>query len=145
MTFQKRRGAKHGAQLWKKHHFEAKEFIRKITQKGKYMSILDHFLNDEIFHASQRQHTWTEEWGKYLDYVRTIEITHHAPPEQRERYAALYHFRYHPKYMERRPMKSRPDYHETTQAIVSMKREAGQNPRIVSKGLNAAMIWTQRS
>ena len=42
-------------------------------------------------------------------------------------------------------MKSRPDYHETTQAIVNMKREAGQNPQTVPKGLNAAMIWTQRS
>ena len=30
-------------------------------------------------------------------------------------------------------MKSRPDYHETTRAIVSMNREVGQNPQIVSK------------
>ena len=33
MTFQKGRGAKHGAQLLQKHHFEAKEFMRKITKK----------------------------------------------------------------------------------------------------------------
>ena len=67
-----------------------------------------------------------------LDCVRTIDIAHHATPEQRERYAALYHFRYHPKYMERGPMKSRLDYQETTRAIVSMSMEAGQNPQIVS-------------
>ena len=30
-------------------------------------------------------------------------------------------------------MKSRPDYHETTRAIVSMNREAGQNPQIGSR------------
>ena len=30
-------------------------------------------------------------------------------------------------------MKSRPDYHETTRAIVSMNKEAVQNPQIVSK------------
>ena len=42
--FQKRRGAKHGAQLWQKNHFEAKD-------------------------ASQRQHNWTEEWCKYLDLL----------------------------------------------------------------------------
>ena len=65
MTCQKRRGAKHGAQLWQKHHFEAKEFMRKITQKGKYTSILDRFRNDDVFHANQRQHNWTEEWCKY--------------------------------------------------------------------------------
>ena len=121
-TFQKRRGAKHGAQLWQKHHSEAKEFMSNITQKGKYTSILDRFQNDEVFHASQRQHNCTEEWCKYLDYVRTIDITHRAPPEQRERYDALYHFRYHPKFMERGPMKSRPDYHETTRAIKGANR-----------------------
>ena len=93
MTFQKRSGAKHCAQLWQKHHFEAKEFMRKITQKGKCTSILDRFQNDDVFNASQRQHNWTEDWCNYLDYVRTIDITHHAPPEQRERYAALCHFR----------------------------------------------------
>ena len=65
MPFQKRRGAKHGAQLWQKHHFEAKEFTRKITQKGKLTSILDRFQNDEVSHAGQRQHNWTEEWCKY--------------------------------------------------------------------------------
>ena len=30
-------------------------------------------------------------------------------------------------------MKSRPDYQETTRAVVSMNREAGQNPQTVSK------------
>ena len=34
-TFQKKRGAKHGAQLWQKHHFDAKGFMGKIRQKGK--------------------------------------------------------------------------------------------------------------
>ena len=68
-----------------------------------------------------------------LFYVRIIGITHRASPEQRERYASLYHFRYHPKYMERGPIKSRPDYHETTPPIVSMNREVGQNPQIASR------------
>ena len=42
-------------------------------------------------------------------------------------------------------MKSRPDFHKTTRAIVSMNREAGQNPQIAQKRRNAAMILTQRS
>ena len=61
-TFQKRRGAKHGAQLWQKLHFEAKEFMRKITEKAKYTSILDRLQNDDVFRASQRQNNCTEEW-----------------------------------------------------------------------------------
>ena len=64
----------------------------------------------------------------------TLEQSHTASWEQLERYAALYHFRYHPKYMENGPMKSRPHYHETTRAIVSMNKEAGQNPQIFSRG-----------
>ena len=34
--------------------------------------------------------------------------------------------RYDPKQMERGPIKSRPDYHQTTRAIVSMNKEASQ-------------------
>ena len=115
MTFQGTRGAKHSAQPWKKSHF---------------LPILDLFQNDEVFHASQIQHNWTKAWCEYLDYIRTIDITHNASPEQLERYAALYHFRYHPKNMEKGPMKSRPDNDETTRATVSIT--------------NVAMIWTQR-
>ena len=55
---------------------DAQEFMRKITQKGEYTSIRDRFQNDEVFHASQRQHNWTDEWCKYLSYVRTFDITH---------------------------------------------------------------------
>ena len=99
--------------------------MRKINKKGTYSSILDRFQNDEVSHASQLQHNWTKEWCEYLDYIRTIDISHKAPPEQLDRYAAVYHFRYHPQTMEKGPMKSRPDYHKTTRAIVSMNKEAG--------------------
>ena len=126
MTFQGTRGARHGAQPWQKHHFLAKELMRKIGKRGIYSSIHDRFQNDEVFHASQLQHNWTKEWCEYLDYIRTIDISHKASPEQLERYATLYHFRYNPKQMERGPIKSRPDYNQTTRAIASMNKEAGQ-------------------
>ena len=71
-----------------------KFFMRKIHKKGMYASILESFQNDEIFHASELQHNWTKEWCEYLDYIRTIDILHKASPEQLERYATLYHFRY---------------------------------------------------
>ena len=105
MTFQGTRGARHGAQPWQTHHFLAKEFMRKIVKKGIYSSILDRFQIDEVFHAS-----WTKEWCEYLDYIRTIDTSHKASPEQLERYSTLYHFRYDPKQMERGPIKSRRDY-----------------------------------
>ena len=101
MTLQGTRGARHGAQPWQKLHFLAKEFMRKIGKKGIYSSIHDRFQNDEVFHASQLQHNWTKEWCEYLDYIRTIDISHKASPEQLERYATLYHFRYDLKQMER--------------------------------------------
>ena len=104
MTFQGTR-ARHGVQPWQKHHYIAKEFMRKIHKKGIYTSILDRFKNDEVFHASQLQHSWTNSWCECLDYVRTIDITHNASPEQLERYAALYHFRYDPQQMEKGPLK----------------------------------------
>ena len=110
----------------------AKAFVRKIHKKGNYTSILDRFQNDEVFHASQLQHNWTKEWCDFLDYVRTIDITHSASPENFERYAALNRFRCDPKQMEKDPIKRRPDCHRTTCAVVSMNKEAGQTQE--SKG-----------
>ena len=130
MTFQGTRGARHGAQPWQKHHFLARELMRKIGKRGIYSSIHDRFPNDEVFHASQLQHNWTKEWCEFLDYNRTIDISHKASPEQLERYATLYHFRYNPKQMERGPMKSRPDYNQTTRAIASMKKRSRSDSRI---------------
>ena len=98
-------------QPWQKHHYIAQAFMRKIHKKGILSSILDRLQNDEVFHAG---------------HVRTIDITHNASPEQLERYAALYHFRYDPKHMEKGAKKRRPDYHQTPRPIVSMNKEAGQ-------------------
>ena len=67
---------KYDAQLEQKHHFIAKEFIRKINKYiyiYLYSSILDRF-QIEVFHARQLQHNWTKECCEYLDYIRTIDI-----------------------------------------------------------------------
>ena len=100
--------------------------MRKIHKKGIYTSILDRFQKDEVFHATQLQHNWTKEWCEYLDRIKTIDISHEASPEQVDRYASLYHFRYNPEHLERGPIQSRPDYQQTTRAVVSMNKEAGQ-------------------
>ena len=127
MPIQGTRGAKHGVQPWQKHQFLAKEFMRKISKNGTYSSFLDRFQKVEVFHASQLLYNWTKEWCEYLDYNRSIDIAHKVFPEQLERYATLYHFRYHPQQMEKDPMKSCPDWHETKRAIVSRNKETGQN------------------
>ena len=52
-----------------------------------------------------------------------------AVSRQLERCATLNQFRYHPQQMETGPMKSRPDYHKTSRAIVSINKDASQNTR----------------
>ena len=130
MAFQGTRGAKHGAQPWQKHHYIAKEFMRKNDKKGIETSILDRLQKDEVFDASQLQHNWTKEWCERLDYVRTIDITHSASPEQLERYAALYHFRYDPKQIEKGPIKRRPDYHANNTGYCQHEQRCGSGSRI---------------
>ena len=125
MTFQGTRGARHGAQSWQKLHFLAKEFMRKNGKKGIYTSILDRFQNGEVFHASQLQHNWTKEC-EYLDYNRTIDISHQALHHNWNDTLRCIIFRYDLKQMTRGPTKSRPDYHQTTRAIVNMNKEASQ-------------------
>ena len=143
MTFQGTRGARHGVQPWQKHHFLAKEIMRKIHKKGIHTSILDRFQNDEVSHASQLRHNWTKECCEYLDHIRTIDISHKASPEQLERYVTMYHFRYDPKQMDRGHIKSRPDY-KTARAIVSVNKEAGQIQESKRRKITAN-TWTQRS
>ena len=132
MTFQGTRGARHGIQPWQKHHFFAKKFMREIHKKGIYTSILDRFQNDEVFHASQLRHSWTKEWCEHLDGIRTMGISHKASPEQVERHTTLYHFRNDPKQMERGPIKSRPDYHQTARTI-TMHEQTSRSDSIIKK------------
>ena len=55
---------------------EPRSSCEKLVRKGTYSSILDRSQNDEVLHASQLQHNWTKEWREYLDYIRTIDISH---------------------------------------------------------------------
>ena len=93
--------------------------MRKIKKKNIENSILDRFQRDETFNESQLAHGWTE----------TFDISHQVSPEQRARYKDLYHLRYDPESLESGPMKDRPDYYKVTRAVISMNKEAGQNPR----------------
>ena len=117
------------SQAWCSAMAKASLHCQRVNEKDQhkkviYTSIRDRFQNDEVFHAIQLQHNWTEEWCEYLDNIRTIDITHNASREQLERYAASYHFRYHPTQIEKGPR--RPDYHQTTRTTVSMNTKTEQ-------------------
>ena len=78
MPFHGTRRAKHGAQPWQKTTSKLRSLCERSEKKGTYSSILDRFQNDEVLHASQLRHNWTKEWCEYLDYIRTIDISHKA-------------------------------------------------------------------
>ena len=54
-----------------------KFYEKRSMKKGTYSSI---------------QLNRTKEWCEFLDYIRTFDISHKAPPQQLERHATLYHF-----------------------------------------------------
>ena len=107
------------SQPWQKHHFLAKEFMRKIGKKGIYSSILDRFQNDEVCHASQLQHNWTKEWCEHL-FAQSLSRTFGTI-----RYVVSFSVRSETN--GKRTHKSRPNYHQTARAIVSMNKEASQS------------------
>ena len=93
------RRAKHGVQPLAKTSLPSQRFHE--TKSGQNTSNIRRFLiasrMTKHFMQASLEHYWTDEWCTYLDYIRTIDITHNVSPEQRERYAALYHFRYSSK------------------------------------------------
>ena len=100
--------------------------MRKITKKGLLRLSLTAFRMMRYFILDSYNIAGQKNGANIWDYVRTIDITHKASTEQKLRYAELYHFRYKANYSEKGPIKTRPDYRNTTRAIVSMNKEAGQ-------------------
>ena len=85
--------SKHGVQPWQKASLHCQRVYEKDHRKKESTHrFLIAFENNAVFHASQLQHNWTKEWCECLDYIRIIDISHKASPEQLERYAPLYHF-----------------------------------------------------
>ena len=82
----KSRDEKTGKQPWQQHHGKAKDVMRHKVQDGFFTSILDRFQNDSRYKESLLVHGWNETWCKYLDYIRTIDVSNNASRAQRERY-----------------------------------------------------------
>ena len=72
-----------------KHHFFDKKFFRKTGKNAFVHQYLTTFKMMKYFMLAL--HNWTKEWCDYLDYNRTIDISHKSSPEQLERYATLLH------------------------------------------------------
>ena len=111
MTFQGTRGARHGVQSLQNHHYIAKEFMREIHKKEICTSILGRFQKNgaNIWITSKQS------------ILRTMSLQNNWNDTQR-----CIICRNDPKQMEKDTIKSRPDYHQTTRALVSMNKEAGQ-------------------
>ena len=88
------RSYKHGPNLWQEHHHKSK---RRTTgyEKGRMKIYVDleRWKTDMTYGESQLAIGWSDAWGRYLDQIAQIDISHKAPQEQRTRYNNLLYVR----------------------------------------------------
>ena len=96
-------------------------------------------------HASQNITSGQKKGPNITKKIKTLDITHNISPEQRDRYAAFYHFRYHPNFprealwkVEQTIMKLRGQRSAWTQRRVRFHRSFQEE-------IDAAMIWIQKT
>ena len=84
---------KTGKQPWQQHHGKAKDAMRFTMRDGMKSCILERFQKDLRYKEAQSVHGRNETWCKYLDCIRTVDISHNASRAQRERYAKMWRFK----------------------------------------------------
>ena len=70
----------------RKDHWKATDAKKGARKHNDHPSILSSWQNDEQYRISQLAIGWTETYCRYLDYLTTIDTSHHAPYHQRSRY-----------------------------------------------------------
>ena len=92
-----------------------------------------HFKRNEKWSQSlQKDHHkaiaigWTETYVKYLDYISEIDISFHAPHQQRVRYNNTVHMRGVDSNKQAGPLCQRPGYKSWAQALVSLQQAQGK-------------------
>ena len=98
-------------------------------QDGISTSILDRFQNDLSYKESQLVHGWC----KYLDYIRTTDISNNASRAQRERYEKMWRFKSASTNCQLGPMRIRSDYKEATERITSFAIREGRSVEHIPK------------
>ena len=132
-TKTKSRDEKTGQQPWQQHHGKVKDVMRHKVQDGVFTSILDRFQNDFSYIESQLVHGWNETWCKYLDYIRTIDISNNASRAHRERYGKMWRFKSSSTNCQLGPMRIRSDNKEATERITSFAIREGQSVEHILK------------
>ena len=82
-----------GHNPWQQDHQKAMDAKRGVPKRGKHTSKLERWQNDDVYRASQLVHDWTGEWGKNLDNISKIYISHDAPHRQRLRHESTVYMR----------------------------------------------------
>ena len=124
VTKKKSRGQKTGPQPWQQHHGKAEDVMRHIVRDGEHSSILERFQKDLRYKESQLVHGWNETWCKYLDYIRTNDISHNASREQRGRYAKMWKLQ---------NASANHHYKEATERITSFAFREGDSVKYITK------------
>ena len=96
---------------------------RGVLNRGKYISILDGWQNDEVYRAAIG---WTETYVKYLDYISEIDISYIALFRQRVRCDNTVYMRGVDSSKQSRPLCQRLGYKSSTQALVSLQQAQGK-------------------
>ena len=73
------RGEKCGESQWHKDHWKAVDATRGANKNG-HDTVTIRWQADEQHREAQLAHGWTEEYFKYFDFLKTIDIEHESQP-----------------------------------------------------------------
>ena len=119
------RGKRHGDQQWQEDHWKATD-AKKARKHNDHPSILSRWQNDEQYRTSQLAIGWTETYCRYLDYLTTIDISHHALESTTT-------MKSNDPNPQSGPMWKREDYRVTTKAVLSLREEQGRTNTYIPK------------
>ena len=106
---------------------KAKDTVKHTRTDGKYKSILERFQKTKDSEKVKLFITGMKRGVEYLHYLVTVDTTHKASHEQRERYDNMWRIKCGSTNFHLGPMKARSDYQAATKAIVALAAEEGQN------------------
>ena len=92
---------------------------QKDAKKHNFSSISERWQDDERYRTSELADNCTEVYGRYLDYLTTIDMSHEASYHQRNRYENTSTMQCHDQNLQY-------DYRATTEALVTLGEEHGR-------------------
>ena len=126
MTFHGTRGASRGKNII----ISLKEFMSMFHKRESMRRFLTASRMTKYFMQASYNITGQKNGANILDYVRTIDITHNASPEQLERYAALYNFRLRSDTNGERPFQKPPRLSSNNRGYCQHEQRSRSDSRI---------------